>query len=145
MTVIAWDGKTLAADRQGEMNYVKVPRAKLRRVGAALVSGAGEGWLIHDLIAWYMAGARPQDFPAAAREDTGTTLLVIDGHRRILLYQRGPYPVLVDGERIAIGSGAEAASAALFLGCSSAKAVEVACAVSTGCGGGVDTLEFAPA
>ena len=143
MTCIAWDGKTLAADKRmcyaGMINTV----TKIFRVGALLVGGSGEMAYIMQLIEWVRNGRNVDDFPPSQRDkDEWQTLLVIEADGTISLYERTPHPVRYEQQFVAIGSGREYARAAMYLGKSSVEAVQVACALDAGCGNGIDTLEL---
>lgn len=144
MTVIAWDGKTLAADRMSGSTYVKCPAAiKAHRIRGYLVGVAGEASINAEWRAWFERGANPGDFPDLLRDaDRHCTAMAIAVDGTIHLYQATPYPVIVIGPTHAIGSGAEAAMAVMALGHDSKKAVEIASIVCTGVGNGIDTLEL---
>ena len=148
MTVIAWDGKTLAADQQGEMQWIKTSRTKVHLLSGAshlagcLVGGAGERWLVESMLVWLEGGADPEKYPQGMKDELATVLL-IKPNGEAHLYMKGPHTSPIGNKFIAIGSGGEAAMAAMHLGCDARKAVEVAMAICTGCGGGIDTLALA--
>lgn len=145
MTVIAWDGKTLAADKMASDPWTHCNRTrKIHRLRGLLVAGTGDCALLREKMAWFEAGAKVEEFPAAARANENTDLLVIGPQGRIRLYQNSPYPVEFEQPIFALGSGKEAALAVMMLGHDARKAVEIASAVSNGCGNGVDVLEAAP-
>lgn len=143
MTVIVWDGKTLAADKRacydGMINTVtKIHRITGRGV---LVGGSGDAAFVNAMIAWVRNGRVLDQFPAEQKsKDDWCSFLVIEQDGTISLYERSPYPVLYEQTLFAIGSGREYARAALHLGCTSAEAVGVACCLDSGCGNGIDTL-----
>ena len=95
------------------------------------------------LIAWYCKPV-PGEFPADLRADGGapTTLIVVRPNRTVWIYQREPYPIVLEGEQQAFGSGADAALAAMLCGKTAAEAVAIAAQVCANVGGGVDTLSF---
>ena len=95
------------------------------------------------MLAWYRNGAVPADFPAAQRTEEWAGLLVIR-KGEILKYERGPYPVRFEDKFFAVGCGRDFALAAMYLGHSARRAVEVAIALDSGCGNGVDVLELLP-
>ena len=138
MTVIAFDGKTMAADRQGEYYATKANRKKISRIDAMLVGGAGETRATLAIIEWLKAGGIVSDFPKLNTDDRPSVLAARRGE--ILLYDNGPYPTRLANEFFAIGSGCDAAMAAMFLGFDAVRAVEVACEICTGCGGGIDSM-----
>lgn len=142
MSVIAWDGKTLAADRRACIGGLVRTTTKIRRGRMrALLGYSGDADAGEELAAWWEAGADPGAFPAAqrARDSFGATLLVIEAGG-ILTYERTPYPVRFHRQLFAIGSGRDFALAAMHLGKNAAEAVGVACHFDSSCGNGVDTL-----
>ena len=117
MTVIAWDGRTLAADKMCADDWTARRVTKIRRLrGGEVIAGAsGAADRCRALMAWLDAGG---EFPAHLRtaDQTHATVLAIfrDG-RRVALYQREPEPIWLDNDTPhAIGSGAEAALALLL-------------------------------
>lgn len=140
MTVIAWDGHTLAADRRAVSGGgIARTVTKIERWGHEMLAVTGQLDVGSELREWYKAGASPKDFPQSARE-ADATLIVISRHGGIREYVSGPYPMLIDGQKAAWGSGRDYAEAAMHLGHDAVKGVEVACAFQTDCGGGIDTL-----
>ncbi len=141
MTVIAWDGKTLAADRKSTYGNTTRSTTKIHRVGAALVGYSGGASVGNEVIAWFRDGADPQKFPAMQRDkDEHVNLLVVYADERIHEYIRTPFPEVVEDKFVAIGSGRDFALAAMHLGQSAAQAVELACRLDANCGQGVDSM-----
>jgi hypothetical protein len=142
MTVIVWDGKTLAADRLSGDDWTKTGRAtKIHRMRGHLVGVAGIAAFCREFLSWFERGADPADVPAFQRDkDDYVHALVINPERKVYVYSRSPYPLLRENEICAIGSGKEVAEAALYFGKTAKEAVEACNVICTGCGGGVDTL-----
>lgn len=139
MTVIAFDGKTLAADKQADNGWTKHRTTKIRRAGHFLIGSSGDADAGAALKVWFERGAVEADFPKEAADKNNATLMVV-GEEGIRLYQRTPHAIHLEQPRHAIGSGAEAALAAMHCGKTAAEAVEIASLISIGCGMGVDTL-----
>lgn len=148
MTVIAWDGTTLAADREASDSWIKCNAAtKIARLRDTLVGCAGPAAAAAEMKAWFAAGAEPSAFHESLRKLETLTMLTIGPDRVVRVYQNTPYPmVYVAGQdssvRHAIGAGKEAAMAVMLAGNDARRAVEIASLVCCGCGNGVDTLEF---
>lgn len=143
MTVIAWDGKTLAADRRACLGNMHRSIHKLHRVGEALAASAGDSDAAQELIAWLSAGADPEKFPPSQRDkDNWASLLLVWPDGSLWRYERTPYPAKFPPQQFAIGSGRDFALAAMWCGKSAAEAVDVACRFDSSCGNGVDTLTF---
>lgn len=143
MTVIAWDGKTMAADKRALNGTLIMTTTKIFRVGDAICASAGETDKCEEMLAWFRAGAKPQEFPPGQRSDDWSGLLVVRPGE-ILKYERTPYPVRIEDKFTAIGCGRDFALAAMHLGHDARTAVEVAIALDSGCGNGIDTMELEP-
>lgn len=137
MTVIAWDGKTLAADRRASVCGLARSVHKIERVKGMLVGMSGDHATAAELLKWFVSGG---EFPAKAREDTAT-LLVVD-HSGVHLYTAGPEPMMVLDGHMAVGSGRDYALMAMHLGKTAKEAVELTCLFDVNCGNGVDVLEI---
>jgi 20S proteasome, alpha and beta subunits len=143
MTAIAWDGKTLAADKRMGFGSEFATVTKIHRIDGCLVGWAGESALGKAMIDWFRNGAKPEAFPATQRDkDRLGSLLVIRSNGEIHHFAAEPFPLVVEDKVYTIGSGSEFASAALYLGHDARRAVEVACALDMNCGNGIDTLEL---
>jgi hypothetical protein len=139
MTVIAWDGRTLAADKRATSGGgIARTVTKIERHGGSLLAITGCWDTGAEMREWFKAGADPERFPAKAREDR-STLIVIDADG-IRTWAIGPHPMRIEEPRCCWGSGRDYAEAAMFLGHDARKAVEVACHFQTDCGNGIDTL-----
>lgn len=140
MTVIAWDGKTLAADKMAtDGGGIKRTVTKIIRHGDAMLAFTGSFDVGAELRAWWISGADPEHFPQKAREDLAT--LIVIRRDSVCTYIAGPVPMIHEVERCAFGSGRDFAEAAMFLGQDAAEAVRVASHFQSDCGNGVDVLE----
>lgn len=139
MTVIAWDGKTLASDKRmitggGICRTV----TKIERFGDSLIGITGGLDVAIEMREWFKAGAHPESFPESARKDTSTLIVITaDG---VSAYASGPFPVPMECTQAAFGSGRDFAEAAMYLGHSARVGVEIACALQSDCGNGIDEL-----
>ena len=149
MTIIAWDGKSLAADKRASCagiarTVTKIHRVTYREPGwakdlEALVAITGV-WEVGALILeWWKEGGIPARFPEQAKEDCATLIVIT---REIRTYTIGPYPLNIEAKQAAFGSGRDFAEAAMHLGKTAREAVEVACHFQAECGNGVDVLEM---
>jgi len=141
MTVIAWDGTTLAADRLALNGFAKVTTTKIRRFGHELLAVTGDLSVGMEMMQWYEDGADPTKFPASNRNpDAGSSLIVILANGNVVRYESGPHPFPLHGLPLAFGSGGEAAMVAMACGLAAEKAVLVVSRFNSTCGNGVDTL-----
>lgn len=143
MTCIAWDGTTLAADRRVSYGGTICETTKIFKVNDCLVGGSGEMPYVMAMIEWVRSGRIIADYPAHQKDkDDWQPLLVIEPDGTACIYERSPYPLRYAQKHAAIGSGRDYARAAMHLGRTAREAVEVACALDTGCGNGVDVLSL---
>lgn len=146
MTTIAWDGKTLAADKRTSFGCMHATVTKVHRMPigpyqGALVAGAGPALLIQEMLRWIATGAEPQTFPAANRnEDKCCCILMVTPEGRLLYFDSTPDPMTIENEKWAIGSGRDFAMAAMFLGKDAIEAVVIASALDISTGNGFDSL-----
>ncbi|MES2148609.1 MAG: hypothetical protein V4508_02340 [Pseudomonadota bacterium] len=146
MTVIAWDGKTLAADKRATSVGNPATTTKIFRLkNGCLVGMCGDADAGRVLIDWFEVGAHPSTFPDNRDSDNRcrVVLLIITPDRKVHQLQRTHRLVTFEDKFTAIGSGRDYALAAMHLGFDALKAVEVACALDVDCGNGIDLLEFA--
>lgn len=142
MTVIAWDGYSIAVDRQATYTDCRVPVQKWRRLesGSVLLwsGGAGEGGLLADL---YARGELESKWPEFQKTDDWTRLVVASSEK-IVLYEKVPFAQVVYGPFEAWGSGFKYAMGAMWCGADAKRAVECASEFDTHCGLGVDVFEL---
>lgn len=141
MTVIAYDGRTLAADKLATNGGTKLTTVKIRRVPLGMVGASGDVHVTRALVVWAEKGFKVEDFPSEAK-DNGSQLLLIGHDRRKLLYCGSAHPAELEDDLISIGSGRDYAMAAMHLGHDARSAVQVACDLDVYCGGGITTLEL---
>lgn len=139
MTVIAWDGHTLAADKRATSGGgIARTITKIQRHGDALFGITGSWDIGIEMREWFKAGANPANFPPKAREAEASLIVIRAG--KIESYQSGPYPLTIEADQCAFGSGRDFAEAAMYLGRSAEEGVRVARHFQTDCGNGIDTL-----
>lgn len=141
MSVIAWDGFRLAADKRILMGNMIRTTTKIFRDGNALVGYSGGADAGEEILAWFRRGRDPATFPESQRnKDDWAGLLVVFDDGIIWKFERTPYPVKFPPQLFAIGSGSDFALAAMHCGKDAAQAVEIACLFDSSCGNGVDVL-----
>ena len=143
MTVLVYDGKTLAADKQATNGGLKRTVTKVFRVGDLAVGFSGDYGQAMEMLDWVRSGRKVEAFPASQRGDDWCSTLVIDGGR-ILVYEKSPYPLVIEDPVFASGSGRGFAVAAMYCGLDARRAVAVACQFETGCGMGIDAIDLVP-
>jgi ATP-dependent protease HslVU (ClpYQ) peptidase subunit len=144
MTVIAWDGKTLAADKQCTSVGHPSTVTKIFRVPGGIVGFTGNSGHAQALLTWFREGRNPKEWPPKGGEDSaGAVFISDDGELRGYSGEDGPHFMIYENAFMAWGAGRDYALAAMYFGRSAREAVEVACALDTSCGMGIDLLELA--
>lgn len=142
MTTIAWDGKTLAADKRSSCGTLIVTTTKIRRVGAALVGWTGDQDAGELMAKWFADGADPAKWPEHQKDKEMWSRLIVVDASGARFYERLPVAIAVEDRFAAWGSGRDFAYAAMYLGESARKAVEIACVFDSGSGNGIDELSL---
>ena len=140
MTVIAWDGKTLAADKRAVNCGLVRTVTKIKRIGKLLVGVSGNTAGMAEAFRWIEMGCPYDKYSDILKDrNDGPSIMVIDAGR-IILYGTSPLPTEYEDKIFASGSGRDFALTAMHLGKTAREAVEVACLFENGCGNGVDEL-----
>lgn len=141
MTVIATDGKTMAADglsldRGGVVCSLDV--VKIRRLGdGRLVGLAGTPYDLDIFCEWLEGGG---DFPKFDEEHFDPLVLETDGKAYHYNHQGRRTENMLP---TAVGSGTDLAIGAMEAGLSPREAAEIACKRHSGCGGRIIGLSLA--
>jgi 20S proteasome alpha/beta subunit len=141
MTVIAWDGKTLAADKRSTNMGLIHTVTKIFRVRGALVAIDGDFAQGLLMVEWIRNGCDPDTFPESQSDDDKWTNITVADKDGIHVYEQTPCPIHFEDKIYASGSGRDFALAAMHLGKTAAEACEVASIFHSGCGNGVDSFE----
>lgn len=143
MTVIAWDGRTLAADKQATSNGMARTTTKIHRVSDGLLALTGGGGHGFALLNWFKGERDLATWPRVQNPDDEGSVIHFTAQGVFVYCGNGAgHGELVEDKFIAFGCGRDYAMAAMHLGCDARKAVEVASIFDTGCGMGIDTLEL---
>lgn len=144
MSVVVWDGRTLAADKQSTTDGLKRKTTKIYKINGDLVGFTGAWDLAQTIKQWYANGAKPDEWPDfQANDDKWVGILAITSSGKVHKYERSPYPMdYTKAGAMCIGSGRDYAYGALAMGADARQAVLIAIKYDAGCGMGVDTLTF---
>lgn len=141
MTVIAFDGKLLAADRRSiDAGGLCREITKIERFQDVLLAITGSWDVGAELREWWKHGADVAAFPPEARKDEAS--LIVFSPIGISLYGKGTFPMVFALKPCAFGSGRDFAEAAMYLGKDAIEAVAVAAHFQSDCGDGVNVLSF---
>ena len=138
MTVIAWDGKTLATDRMANDGSQKWESSKAwygtnKDKEVVIITGVGLAHYIRHLSEWYQQGM-PE--PSVIPQPSHAKLIVVKKEGlyelsyKMLLPYDAPYCAFGDGKEIALG--------ALAMGATAGQAVNICNEHSLQCGKGVE-------
>lgn len=138
MTTIAWDGKTLAADRRATWGGTPVVVTKAARIKAPdglwwLVGTSGHSAQCEAAMRW-MAGraGKPDDLNDCSR--------IAVSPRGDVWHATGVLWSLIGRRAWAIGSGSDYALGAMAAGATAKQAVRIAARLDVSTGNGVQTL-----
>lgn len=143
MTTVAWDGKSMAADRMMTFGTTPVPTSKLHRITfqkkPAILGFSGTADEFIPLLQWLK---KPKgDAPLSQdRQDWSAMVVLKSGE---VFYAAGK-PVFISLGKItwSIGSGGDYAMGAMDFGATAEEAVAIACARDTASGLGIDVETF---
>ena len=138
ITTIAWDGKTLAADRRAVHQDCISTSQKIFRLEDGRLVGAAGGWTVCQIwMDWLVAGGERPALLATEEEYINGLEIRPDGNC-IQHLRHGSVPTF--DPFIAFGSGKHFAMAAMACGKTAAQAVEIAAMFDPHTGNGIDTL-----
>ncbi len=138
MTVIAWDGKSLAADRQATSGDCRREVTKIRRLkNGDLASFSGSEAGAREMMTWYESGADPAKYPPMQATSDWVRLILVT-KKGVFMYEERPVQMPLKEKFFAWGSGRDFALGAMAAGATAKQAVQITCRYSVGCGMGVD-------
>lgn len=134
MTTIVFSAKhrTMAADKMIYTSHGKpiASRKIFKLDDGSLLGISGKSILMTQLLCWANAGFAPDKIPPDQLNEDKYCLLAhvtnVDGVIKIYRYENGPWPFELEQDFIVLGSGADAATAALMCDRSPAEAVKIA-------------------
>jgi len=141
MSIVAWNGKMLAADRMGVTAEMRVVSPKLVDIGDGIAiawTGKADQGLI--LLQWWRDGCDANAWPAF-QQGQEWSRLIIASKGRCFYYERNPMEQEVFLPFCAWGIGRDFAMGAMEMGANPQQAIEVASKWSIGCGFGVDCAD----
>jgi len=141
MTTIAWDGKTLAADRR--VSYDSVSDAnttKIVKTDNGLCGAAGNTSIGAAFKRWFVHGEEGDPPPLEKNGQEASAFIIREAGVRLHYDQFGWFQA--DPGPFAIGSGWEIAIGAMKSGKSAAEAVQIAAKLDGYTGSDIDVLEL---
>ena len=136
MSVVVWDGKTLAADKQGTVGEVAITVTKLWKLEDGTIVGAvGDAFEGIGLKDWFASGADPDKW-----DPDNETMLIVAKDGECKFCAQIPVFIPVEDPFMAWGAGADIALGAMMMGANAVKAVGIVCSLSVSCGCGIDSF-----
>ena len=143
MSVVVWDGRTLAADRQMVCAGLRTAVSKIRRLDDGTLLGFTGN---HDvgllLVRWYENGAKREEWPHVQSGKHWTRLIVVQPGGVVGFYERQPEFQPSLEPFTAWGAGRDFAIGAMAMGADARKAVEITNRFSVDCGLGVEAYDL---
>lgn len=144
MTTVAYSKKfgVMAADKMVREGSLKTGlTTKIFNRNGYLLGFSGRQDVAMLLLKWFEDGAKEEDWPNPFDDDElDTAVLVVSPEGEVFCYERFPYPIRMENEFHAIGSGRDFAIAAMHLGFDPERAVEIASELDASTGSGIDVL-----
>lgn len=141
MTTIAWDGATLAADRQSTWGGTPIVTRKVFKLqapdGSFILYGGSGNSIQLGAFHRYVLG---QTWRVPCIDDA--QFMMIDQQRRVWVAQNNMDWHRIDVRQWAMGSGADYALGAMAHGANARESVKVASRLDTGTGMGIDCVRF---
>lgn len=143
MSTVAWDGKSLAADKQLTGSYKQCGWKITMMPDGVVAAGVGDTWRVLALFQWYSNGADPEKWPFDYDDTPGSRqALILADKKMVVEFEVTCAPVSYPrGQKLAWGHGADFAMGAMAAGCGAKRAVEIASDLDTYTGKGVDVME----
>ena len=138
MSVVVWDGVTLACDSDMNDGQVKLPFEKIWQKGKHLYGVVGVISECVKLKTWVRNGCILDWFPQVSPETALIIVSLPDGI--VTRYTVSTTPISHTG-KIALGTGRDFAYGAMFMGGSAEDGVRAAIKYSASCSGEVITLK----
>lgn len=142
MTTIAWDGKTLAADRRVTTEYGQISTiCKIFKTDDFIFAGAGELSDMLELSDWLLHDGKKPTFRADGTH--GMFISLADGKVNLVVGKKPRIIEMIDNT-CALGTGAGYAVGAMATGANAEKAVKIASLFDCFTGDQVDTVTVLP-
>lgn len=144
MTTVAYSKKfgAMAGDKMVREGGLKTGiTTKIFKRKGYLIGFSGRQDVAMLMLKWFEDGAKEEEWPDPFDDDDlDTSILVVTPSGEVLCYERYPYPIVMENEFHAIGSGRDFAIAAMYLGFTPERAVEIASELDASTGSGIDVL-----
>jgi 20S proteasome alpha/beta subunit len=143
VSIVAWDGKTVAADKRACIADAAMTTTKIWEMSDGLiVATTGDFSFGIAMLKWFEDGAEEKDWPPFQTTNDWARLIIFDPLTKPYCYERQPVRQIIEDPFMAWGCGREFALGAMAMGATARKAVEVACRFNVYCGNGIDAFDL---
>lgn len=144
MTVIAYDGLYVAADRLITNNDgMKGVSRKIDVWEDWVLATSGAADHGEAMMIWFKDGKDPKAFPQHTDGgEKGAYLYAFKHKNPVLCFQTWPAPILFPMTEFAAGCGSDIARTAMHLGRDAREACRITCELNVFCGGGVEYVDL---
>lgn len=139
MTTVAWDGVTLAADREAGYGAIKFVTHKLHRVAGYMFAGAGAAEDVDAIARWLKSGADTKERLGLSESTIAIAVDMKSGQPLLICGKETPSVRKLRAKQFAIGCGSDFVLAAMVLGKTAPQAIRLAEKHISGTGLGVDS------
>jgi 20S proteasome alpha/beta subunit len=140
MTIIAWDGKTLAADKMAINAGLIRTVTKIQRIDNLLVGFSGSLTNGLEMVEWVKSGRIASEFPDSQKDKEEWSTFVVVDNLGLIAYESSPIGIRFEDKFYATGSGRDYAIATMYWGHNAITAVRLASLYDNCCGNGIDSL-----
>lgn len=138
MTTIAWDGKSLVADRQTTKGSTRGTMCKIFQLNNnRFLAGAGDAVEINQVVHWMKAGGKKKMKPDIEESE----FLMLDKRGKKCYFMDHRLVPMVCESFSAIGSGSDFALGAMAAGVDAERAIQIASRLDVFTGEGLDKIE----
>ena len=142
MTIVVWDGTTLAVDRGVTDGFTMWEQDKAWKLDDIVITGSGHMASVIAMRDWYMNGSNPDTFPNKLVMGDNYSELIVVSRAGLIRFEKTYIPFEHGHNKCAFGSGKDFAYGALAMGATAEQAVSIANHFSIHCGMGVDVYSF---
>ena len=148
MSIVAWDGKTVAADKRACIADAAMATTKIWRMSdGVVVATTGDFSFGLSMVQWFMVqcfndGSEKNDWPSFQSTDDWARIIIFEPDQQPYCYERQPVRQVIEDPFMAWGCGREFALGAMAMGATAREAVEVACRFNVYCGNGIDAFDL---
>lgn len=141
MSIVAWDGKNLAADNQGTNNGLRMRTQKIFQAPSkeAVMAFTGDIEQGLALLEWFTKGEVLEDWPSFQKAENWTRMICAS-KGRAFIFELLPIRQYVFDPFMAWGSGRDFAMGAMAQGASATEAILKTNIHCEGCGMGVTSF-----